>query len=85
MTTSDLDRAQKIVAKAKRLTADINVLQKTKSCKVIFWLDDGHDLTLYSKSVKNNVVSSLVEDLHKQVIKAMSVERSDLQKEFEEL
>jgi len=85
MTTSDLDRAQKIVAKAKRFTQDINVLEKTNSCKVIFCLDDGHDLTLYAKSVRTNTVSSLVERLHKLVIEAMTLERLELQEEFEKL
>jgi len=85
MTLSDLDRAQKIVAKSKNLTRDINVLQKTKSCKVVFCLDNGHDLTLYAKSIKNNTTSDLVEALHQNVISAMVEERSDLQKTFEEL
>jgi len=86
MTLSDLDAAQKIVAKSKRLTQDINVLQKTKSCKVVFCLDNGHDLTLYAKSIKNNSTSDdLVEALHQNVISAMVEERSDLQKTFEEL
>jgi len=85
MTLSDLDRAQKIVAKSKRLTQDINVLEKTKSTKIVFLLDDGHDLSLYARSVKNNTVSDLVERLHKSVIEAMVEERSELQKTFEEL
>jgi len=85
MTTADLDKAQKIVSKAKNLTRDINVLQKTKSCKVILVLDSGHDLTLYAKSIKNNTTSDLVERLHQSVIEAMTDERSELQKEFEQL
>lgn len=83
MTTKDLDRAQKIVSKARKLTMDINILERTNSCKVILVLSDGHNFSLYNSD--RNTTSDLIKQLHQLVITALADERATLQQEFEEL
>lgn len=81
MTTEQLTKGKKIVAKARLLTKDIATLEATTSTKCILVLSDGHNFSVFVQDTEADITG----DIHRLIIDRMKHERADLHKQFEDL